>query len=155
LDVAIEHPVDPPLPNPERQRIQRLVLAASRPESVAEPVIRRAPIDTPSRRIGDRSDEKLVIVRGARNSSDRTTFRKALTGSATQWRNGGQVMFSIGTKVRFIEPFRPEAVAPGAVGVVVGIEPLPTVIGPPQRLRARFGDYISPWLIRGQLEAVD
>jgi hypothetical protein len=64
-------------------------------------------------------------------------------------------MFSIGTKVRFIEPFRPEAVAPGAVGVVVEIEPLPTVIGPPQRLRARFGEYISPWLIRGQLEAVD
>jgi hypothetical protein len=32
-----------------------------------------------------------------------------------------RVMFSIGTKVRFIEPFRPQAVAPGAVGVVVEI----------------------------------
>jgi hypothetical protein len=66
-----------------------------------------------------------------------------------------EVMFSIGTKVRFIEPFRPEAVEPGVVGIIVEIEPLPAVIGPPQRLRARFGNYISTWLMRGQLEAVD
>jgi hypothetical protein len=58
-------------------------------------------------------------------------------------------------EVRFIEPFRPEAVEPGAVGIIVEIEPLPAVIGPPQRLRARFGNYISTWLMRGQLEAVD
>lgn len=66
-----------------------------------------------------------------------------------------EVMYSIGAKVRFIEPFRPEAVEPGAVGVVVELEPLPAVIGPPQRLRARFGNYVSPWLMRSQLEAAD
>jgi hypothetical protein len=64
-------------------------------------------------------------------------------------------MFSIGTKVRFIEPFRPQAVAPGDVGVVVEIEPLPALSGPPQRLRARFGGYVSQWLTRSQLETVD
>ena len=36
LNVAIEHPVDPPLPDPERERIQRLMLAALRSETVAE-----------------------------------------------------------------------------------------------------------------------
>ena len=64
-------------------------------------------------------------------------------------------MYSIGAKVRFIEPFRPETVTPGAVGVVVEIEPLPAVFGPPQRLRARFGNYVSSWLTRSQLEAAD
>ena len=37
LNVTIEHPVDPPLPDPERERIQRLVLIALRSEPVAEP----------------------------------------------------------------------------------------------------------------------
>jgi hypothetical protein len=64
-------------------------------------------------------------------------------------------MYSIGKKVRFIEPLRPAAVAPGALGVVVEIEPLPAAIGPPRRLRARFGDYVSPWLLPSQLEVVD
>jgi hypothetical protein len=36
LNVAIEHPVDPLLANPERERIQRLVLVALRSEPVAE-----------------------------------------------------------------------------------------------------------------------
>jgi hypothetical protein len=35
------------------------------------------------------------------------------------------LMYSIGAKVRFVEPFRPEAVAPGAVGRIEEIEPLP------------------------------
>jgi uncharacterized membrane protein len=61
----------------------------------------------------------------------------------------------IGTKVRFVEPFRPESVAPGAVGVVVLIEPLPAVFGPPPRLRVKFGDYVSPWLMGSQLQSVD
>jgi hypothetical protein len=64
-------------------------------------------------------------------------------------------MYSIGNRVRFVEPLRPTAVAPGSVGVVVEIEPLPSLIGPPQRLRARFGDYVSPWLMPSQLEVVD
>src|ERR1700681_584710 len=36
LNVAIEHPVDPPLPDPERERIQRLMLVALRSKTVAE-----------------------------------------------------------------------------------------------------------------------
>jgi hypothetical protein len=64
-------------------------------------------------------------------------------------------MYSIGAKVRFVEPFRPEAVTPGAVGRIVEIEPLPAVFGPPQRLRAKFGNYVSPWLMLSQLEVVD
>jgi hypothetical protein len=64
-------------------------------------------------------------------------------------------MFSIGTKVRLIATFRLEEVEPGAVGVVVEIEPLPPIMGPPQRLRARFGDYVSQWLLRSQLEVAD
>jgi hypothetical protein len=56
---------------------------------------------------------------------------------------------------RLYEPFRPGAVESGAVGVVVEIEPLPAVIGPPQRLRAKFGNYVSTGLMRGQLEAAD
>src|SRR4029077_21105833 len=36
LNVAIEHPADPPLPAPERERIQRLMLVALRSETVAE-----------------------------------------------------------------------------------------------------------------------
>src|ERR1700704_5035706 len=34
--IGIEHPVDPSLPQPEGERVQRVVLAASGPESVAE-----------------------------------------------------------------------------------------------------------------------
>jgi uncharacterized membrane protein len=64
-------------------------------------------------------------------------------------------MFSIGTKVRFVEPFRPDVVASGTVGIVVLIEPLPAVFGPPQRIRAKFGDYVSPWLLPVQLAVVD
>jgi hypothetical protein len=63
-------------------------------------------------------------------------------------------MLPIGTRVRFVEPFRPRNVAPGAVGVVVLIEPLPAAFGPPPRLRVKFGDYVTPWLIPSQLEAV-
>ena len=36
LNVAIEHPVDPPFPDSERECIQRLMLAALRSETVAE-----------------------------------------------------------------------------------------------------------------------
>jgi hypothetical protein len=53
-------------------------------------------------------------------------------------------MLRIGSRVRVVEPFRPDAIALGAVGIVVLIEPLPTVFGPPQRLGAKFGDCISP-----------
>jgi hypothetical protein len=56
----------------------------------------------------------------------------------------------VGTKVRFVENFRPEQVRWGAVGVVVNVE---------IRLldcwvRARFGDFITPWIESWQLERV-
>jgi hypothetical protein len=63
-------------------------------------------------------------------------------------------MLQIGT-VRFVETFRSGTVAPGTVGIVVLIEPLPAVFGPPQRVRAKFGDYVSSWLMPAQLVAVD
>jgi hypothetical protein len=81
--------------------------------------------------------------------------RSDKAGHAAAVPPGCCVMFLIGTKVRFIEPFRPEAVAPGAIGAVVEIEPLAAISEPPQRVRARFGDYVSQWLMRSQLEAVD
>jgi len=36
LNVAVEYPVDPPLPDTERERIQRLMLVRLRSETVAE-----------------------------------------------------------------------------------------------------------------------
>jgi hypothetical protein len=61
----------------------------------------------------------------------------------------------IGTKVRFIEQFRPKSVPPGFVGVIALIEPLPAVFGPPQRVRAKFGDLVSRWLMPAKLIVVD
>src|SRR4051812_41213722 len=37
LDIRVEDPVDPAFLDPDRQRVQRIVLAASGPEPVAEP----------------------------------------------------------------------------------------------------------------------
>jgi hypothetical protein len=65
------------------------------------------------------------------------------------------VMLQIGSRVRFVESFRPDAVAPGTVGIIVLIEPLPAAFGPPQRVRAKFGDYISTWLMPAQLVIMD
>jgi hypothetical protein len=47
-------------------------------------------------------------------------------------------MFSIGAKVRFVEPFRPDAVLPGAIVIIVLTELLPAEIGPRQRLRVKL-----------------
>jgi hypothetical protein len=56
----------------------------------------------------------------------------------------------VGTKVRFLEDYRPPQVRWGAVGVVIDME---------ERLsecwvRARFGDFITPWIEAWQLERV-
>jgi hypothetical protein len=61
----------------------------------------------------------------------------------------------IGTRVRFVEPFRPKAVPSDAIGIVVLIEPLPPTFGPPPRLRVKFGDYVTQWLMQTQLEVVE
>jgi hypothetical protein len=69
-------------------------------------------------------------------------------------RAGANGVIRIGTRVSFIEPFRPAQVVPGAVGVVVLIEPLPPVFGPPPRLLVKFGEYVTPWVMQSQLKAV-
>jgi hypothetical protein len=60
LNVAIEYPVDPPLPDPERERIQRLMLVTLRSETVAEAQELRL-ID---RRQNTSSDGKLRAPQG-------------------------------------------------------------------------------------------
>jgi hypothetical protein len=56
---------------------------------------------------------------------------------------------------RIVTRMAVRAVAPGTVGIIVLIEPLPTAFGPPQRVRAKFGDYISTWLMPAQLVIMD
>jgi hypothetical protein len=56
----------------------------------------------------------------------------------------------VGTKVRFLEQYRPPQVRWGAVGVIVDME---------ERLsecwvRARFGDFLTAWIEARQLEPV-
>jgi hypothetical protein len=56
----------------------------------------------------------------------------------------------VGTRVRFLEDYRPPQVRWGAIGVVADME---------ERLsecwvRARFGDFITPWIEAWQLERV-
>jgi hypothetical protein len=58
---------------------------------------------------------------------------------ARQWACPG--MLRIGTRVRFVEAFRPDTVAPGTVGIVVLIEPLPAVFGPPSKGQGHNVDF--------------
>jgi hypothetical protein len=61
----------------------------------------------------------------------------------------------VGTKVRFFERYRPEQVRCGAIGVVVDIEERPAPnSGSDYWVRARFGDFITPWIGAWQLERV-
>jgi hypothetical protein len=57
-----------------------------------------------------------------------------------------------GSKVRFYERYRPPQVRRGAVGVIVDMEERPTSLGPESWVRARFGDFITPWIEAWQLE---
>jgi hypothetical protein len=50
-------------------------------------------------------------------------------------------MLLVATKVRFLEPYRPPQVRPG-VGVIVDMEERLSTCW----VRARFGDFITPWL---------
>jgi hypothetical protein len=56
----------------------------------------------------------------------------------------------IGKKVRFYEPYRAPQVRWGAIGVIVDMEEK----GTETWVRARFGDFISPWIETWQLEQV-
>jgi hypothetical protein len=58
------------------------------------------------------------------------------------------------TKVRFNEPYRPSQVRWGAIGVVVDMEERRTTFGAEFYVRARFGDFITPWIEAWKLERV-
>jgi hypothetical protein len=53
---------------------------------------------------------------------------------------------SVGTRVRFYEPYRPSQVRWGTIGVVVNLELRLTTLGNEPWVRARFGDFITPWI---------
>jgi hypothetical protein len=53
----------------------------------------------------------------------------------------------VGTKVRFNEPYRPSQVRWAAIGVIVDMEERRTTFGPASFVRARFGDFITPWIV--------
>jgi hypothetical protein len=61
----------------------------------------------------------------------------------------------VGTRVRFYEPYRPPRVRPGATGVIINIEERPTPLGHESWVRARFGNFITPWIEDWRLEPVD
>jgi hypothetical protein len=53
----------------------------------------------------------------------------------------------VGTKVRFLEHHRPSQVPWRAIGVIVDMEERPAANARPQTyVRARFGDFITPWI---------
>jgi hypothetical protein len=64
-------------------------------------------------------------------------------------------MILVGTRVRFVERYRPRQVRWAATGVVVNIEERPAPnSGSDYFVRARFGDFITPWIEAWQLERV-
>jgi hypothetical protein len=66
----------------------------------------------------------------------------------------GPMDILVGTKVRFHEPYRPPQVRWGMVGVIVDLEMRRTTLGQEAWVRARFGDFITPWIEEWQLEPV-
>jgi hypothetical protein len=58
----------------------------------------------------------------------------------------------VGTKVRFLDRYKPPQVRWGVTGVIVDMEERPTPLGPKCWFRARFADYITPWIEAWQLE---
>jgi hypothetical protein len=64
-------------------------------------------------------------------------------------------MLFVGTKVRFLERYRPPQVRWGAVGTIVDVEERPAPnSGLDYWVRARFGDFITPWIEAWQMERV-
>jgi hypothetical protein len=52
----------------------------------------------------------------------------------------------VGTRVRFEERYRPAEVVWKAIGVVVDMELRPAPLREESWVRARFGDFITPWI---------
>jgi hypothetical protein len=65
------------------------------------------------------------------------------------------IPFVVGTKVRFNEPYRPSQGRWGAIGVIVNVEERRTTFGPASFVRARFGDFITPWIEAWKVERVN
>jgi hypothetical protein len=59
-------------------------------------------------------------------------------------RGGSDMDLKVGTKVRFIERYRPPGVGRFAVGVIVCVEPSSNPW--PPRVRVRFDNYLSGWI---------
>jgi hypothetical protein len=62
----------------------------------------------------------------------------------------------VGTKVRFRELYRAPQVRWGTIGTIVDTEERPAPnSGADHWVRARFGDFITPWIEAWQLERVN
>jgi hypothetical protein len=55
---------------------------------------------------------------------------------------------------RFPLRMTPEAVEPGAIGLIIDVEQSPRSARG-LRVRIRVGDYVSPWIPPGQVEILD
>jgi hypothetical protein len=64
------------------------------------------------------------------------------------------IILIVGRKVRFYEPYRPLQVRWGTTGVLLHLEERPTQFGRNAWVRARFGDFITPWIEEWRLEPV-
>jgi hypothetical protein len=60
----------------------------------------------------------------------------------------------VGHRVRFHERYRPPQVRWGTIGVILDMEERPAPLGPESWVRARFGDFITPWIEAWQLKRV-
>jgi hypothetical protein len=69
-------------------------------------------------------------------------------------RSHQRMILTVGRKVRFYEPYRPAEVRWGMLGIVVTVEERPTPLGRESWVRARFGNFITPWIEEWQLEPV-
>jgi hypothetical protein len=59
----------------------------------------------------------------------------------------------VGTKVRFLDRYKPPQVRWGAVGIIVDMEERPAPnSGTDCWVRVRFGDFITPWIEAWQFE---
>jgi hypothetical protein len=59
----------------------------------------------------------------------------------------------VGSKVRFLDRYKAPQVRWGAVGVIVDVEERPAPnSGIDYWVRARFGDFITPWIEAWQFE---
>jgi hypothetical protein len=65
------------------------------------------------------------------------------------------VILLVGNRVRFHEPYRPPQVRWAAIGVIIDMEERRTPLGHESWVRARFGDFTTPWIEEWQLEPVE